>query len=167
MSQVIHMGEEKIHERLEEAKPLLARHWEEVAIRKNIRPLDPDWAWYEQMSRSGRMRAFVVRYDAPPAVRMRPVGYAVFVISPHPHYKTWNAAKSDLYWVDPDFRHQGLGSRMFLACEDWLRNTCRVHTLIHEVRPHLNPKGDLMEKLGYDLVGLCFEKVLQVPTLEP
>jgi GNAT superfamily N-acetyltransferase len=90
---------------LAELKPLLERHWHEIAVHQDI-PLDPDYDRYFRMAAHGALFPFVVRVDG------RIVGYAPFIVTPHLHYRTSKWAQNDIIWVAPEYRRGGLGSSL-------------------------------------------------------
>jgi GNAT superfamily N-acetyltransferase len=87
---------------LDELRPLLEKHWEEIAVHKDI-PLDPDYDRYFRMANAGALHPFVVRVNG------RIVGYAPFIVTPHLHYRTSKWAQNDIIWIAPEHRRAGLG----------------------------------------------------------
>ena len=66
----------------DDAQPLLEAHWQEIALNKDIVPLDPDWDAYEQLEEEGKLFIFTARDGGQLA------GYFVVIVAPHIHYKS-------------------------------------------------------------------------------
>ena len=122
--------------------PLLRQHWEEVALHREGRPLEPDWAKYEAMDAAGRLATITVRKAGVL------VGYAVFFIDQHIHYMGTRVAINDVVFLRKDCR--GLaGAKLLMNSEVLLqaRFPGRLHILWH-IKPHLD-WSDVMRRLGY------------------
>jgi GNAT superfamily N-acetyltransferase len=88
---------------IDEIRPLLVEHWQELAVYKDI-PLDPDWKLYEHLDGAGELIIYTARLDG------ALIGYSIFSIHRrHPHYAKLSYALNDIIWIHPDHRHQGFG----------------------------------------------------------
>jgi len=143
--------EEKLEDILEEMKPLLVKHWEELANYKDIRPLDVDYDKYVMLNRIGYIRVFTVRDEG------KLIGYASFYISANLHYQTWNHAAVDVYYLDPDYRLTGLGIKMFEEIEAWLKSMNVKSAVVMDKVHHSHEKFFL--KMGYLPIEQNYEKV--------
>lgn len=142
--------ETKISDILDEAKPLLAKHWEEIAHFKDI-VLDPDYDQYIKLEELGITRTFCARTDDGVLI-----GYAVFFIRPHIHYKTCNMAFQDVLFIHPD--HRGIGYFFVKFCDARLQEYG-----INVVSQHLKAKFDfstMLKRLGYELMDHIYVKRL-------
>lgn len=74
---------------------LLDLHWQEVAEDKKIMRLEPDLDYYL----SNKDILLVTA-----RVEGRIVGYCVFWLHTHPHYKSVLVAQSDIYYLSPEYR---------------------------------------------------------------
>ncbi len=90
-----------------EIAPLLERHQAELASFPDILA-DCDWDFYEAAARAGLLQIFTAREDG------ALVGYAVFVVRKHPHYRRHTWANNDVLWVLPAHRRTGVG-RAFVS----------------------------------------------------
>ena len=59
---------------VEDIKPLLKEHWEEIALNKEKIKLNPDWDTYEELEHQGRLKVFTARQDG------SLVGYFVIIV---------------------------------------------------------------------------------------
>lgn len=91
----------------DEALPLLFAHWKEVAHYQDIE-LTPDIETYTRLEANGVIRVFTARaprYDVPPDDRSGLlVGYALFIVTPHLHYRQVVQAQNDVIYIQPDQR---------------------------------------------------------------
>lgn len=87
----------------EHASAMLRAHWSEVAKKKHLMVLDPDWDRYEALEAAGKLFGVAVYDDD------RLVGYSLNIVDRHLHYRGLIVAQNDVVFVDPDFR----GARVF------------------------------------------------------
>ena len=100
---------------IEEAKPLLFRHWEEIALDQDRVPLDPDWQRYEELARNGVLSIVTLRRNS------QMVGYSCMLVGRGLHYKSTLEARMDIFWIAPEVRGRMGGVRLFKAVEAELR----------------------------------------------
>ena len=93
-----------------EAAPLLARHWEEIALYKDI-PLNVRVAQYEAAEATGVLRCFGARIDGVL------VGYAAFIVDYALHYGESLQARQDVLFLAPEYRGFGLGMQLIQECD--------------------------------------------------
>ena len=138
---------------IEEAKPLLEKHWREIAVHQDI-PLDPEYSLYDTLGDSGLMVCYTIRDDS-----RSMVGYAVFFIRPHMHYRGHVWAINDIIWLHPDFRRLGVGRDFvrFIEADLRSRKVDVVHINGKVAHPALIV---LLRSEGYVIVGTELEKRL-------
>ena len=96
---------------LEEVKPLLTKHWEEIALDKGHVPLDPQYEVYLARDRAGEVMAVTARKDG------ALVGYFVGFVAPGLHYRTCLTCIGDIFYILPEHRGDGAGIYLFKAVE--------------------------------------------------
>ena len=136
---------------VEDIKPLLSAHHQELALYQDEIPLAPDFTQYERACSSGLMRIYTAREDG------RLIGYAIFVITPrHSHYAhRW--AVNDIFWIDPEYRNFGNGNGLCDFLEEDMRRDGPV--VIHiETKISAPALAVLLGMRGYSLVGPSFSK---------
>jgi hypothetical protein len=84
-----------------EAEPLTRPHWEEIAKNKGLLTLNPDLDKYERLESGGHLLLVTARADG------SLVGYFLWIIVPHPHYKHVQAAEEDLHFISTEYRSGG------------------------------------------------------------
>jgi hypothetical protein len=131
------------HELYEEMKPLLLKHYEEVAHFKDI-PLDPDVNFYVNLEDHGFLVTFVARDEDVL------IGYCVFIVKHNPHYKGSLQGVEDVIYIDPQRR--GFGRKFIIWCDEELKKL-GVDVSYHHVK--MKPELDfspLLKKLGYEYI---------------
>ncbi len=139
--------ESKISDHLEEAKPLLLKHWNE--LESDEFPLDPDYDLYLTMEKEGRTKTFVAKNGNGVLV-----GYAVFILRYHPHYKTILVAACDIVFIDPYSR--GTGMFFIQWCDEQLKSL-GVKLVQHHVKLS-HDFSDSMIRNGYMAKELKLQK---------
>jgi GNAT superfamily N-acetyltransferase len=112
---VITVAPEPWHPTIDEIKPVLPLHWEELALNKDKVPLDPQWHVYDERDRRGELQLMVLREDG------RIVGYYIGFIAPGLHYATCLTATMDIFYIHPEHRRGRNGIILFQAVEKELR----------------------------------------------
>lgn len=139
---------EPIFDLLDEVRPLLDLHWEEIAVYKDI-PLQPNWEFYRRAGAVGLV-CYTVRRDG------ELVGYSSYFIHVHPHYTSHKWALSEIYWLHPSVRGEGVGDGLFAFVERDLieRGVAVMHTTLKSAHP---AAARLLEKRGHAMVELGYE----------
>ena len=117
----------------DECGALIEAHWREIAVWQDI-PLDPDWAAYENLERLGMLVIYTARTD-----NDKLVGYSVFFMRKHMHYKGHSWAANDITFVHPDYRDGRVGRNMVRFWEQDLkaRGIHVVHVNVKVAHPAL------------------------------
>jgi len=93
-----------------EAGPLLTAHWNEIAKNKHLLRLNPDENLYE---RAGNNLLLVTARDG-----QKLVGYFLWFLLGHAHYKHVLVAEEDLHFLLPEYRRGWTGYGLIkAACE--------------------------------------------------
>lgn len=129
-------SEETIAASLEEAKPLLLKNWYEAELDQF--PLDPDFELYLRLEKEGAIKSFACREDN------KMIGYVVYFVHYHPHYKTVLVAHCDIIFIDKAFRGQGLS--FIRWCDEQLKLS-GVKIVVHDIKINRAPR--LLENMGY------------------
>lgn len=134
-------------ELLEEVKPLLEKHWDEISHFKDI-PLDPDYDLYLKMQQLKMIHCYSMRQ---PNGALS--GYAVYFVRPNMHYKQCLTATEDIIFVDPEKR--GYGMFFISWCDEQLKKL-GVQVVTHHIKVAFDWSRSLMRK-GYEFTDkqLC------------
>lgn len=136
---------------LPDLKKLIEANYEELCVTKEF-PLMPDYEAYERIAKSGNITC-IVCMDGNEVV-----GYVIFLIQPHLHYKTCLTAFEDIYYLKPEYRKGRIGIRMFKFAEDVLRSA-NINRIIMHTKIHLD-NSKLFEYLGYKHTDKLYTKIL-------
>ena len=138
-----------------EIEELLALHWKEIAVWQDI-PLAPSWESYYAMEKAGNMVVYTVRDDQN---ANKLVGYAVFFMRNHMHYKDHKWALNDIIWVHPDCRDGKIGRNLVNYWEKDLqsRGVHVAHVNVKVAHPAL---GLVLKWSKYQIVESGYEKRL-------
>jgi GNAT superfamily N-acetyltransferase len=142
---------------IDEIKPLLTKHWEEIALYRDRVPLDVNYDAYIALEKANMLKVFIVREAG------ALIGYAVYFMRRHPHYQSTNWAMNDIYWIDPAHRNAGIGIGLFRFVEDWFRSQLKPGELLvmHTNSKTMHPQAHrVLEFLGHDMVEVGHSKLL-------
>ena len=126
---------------LEEVKPLLPRHWEELALNQDTVPLDPQYEVYLARDTRDEVLVVTVRRDGDLA------GYFVGFVAPGLHYRTCLTLTLDIFWIRPEDRGISIGYDLFRKVEEEARRR-GVQRLFVGSKLHKDASW-LFERLGY------------------
>jgi GNAT superfamily N-acetyltransferase len=143
---------ESVTERLEEVKPFLQLHWKELALNQDQVPLDPQYEMYLRRDALGEALLVTLRDQGKLA------GYFVGFIAPGLHYRTCLTLTMDIFYVLPEFRARGGGTRLFRAVEQEARRR-GVQRMFVGSKLHKDASA-LFERLRYTPVEMYYSKWL-------
>ena len=134
-----------------EIRPLFDLHWAEIAHYKDI-PLDPDYEFYVKADEMGMVRVYTAREGGVL------VGYCVFFVRPHPHYKRHVYANQDVLFIRKDRRGR-FGMKFVNWCDEQLKAQ-GVSVATQHVKVAHN-FGPALERLcGYEQQDVIYSKRL-------
>ena len=136
---------------LPEFEKLFPLHYEELCVTKEF-PLEPDLDAYRALANAKMLRCITCRADG------ELIGYIVFTISRHMHYRSCVTAFEDLYFVRKDYRKGRVGIKLFQYAEKVLRQF-GIHRIVMHTKVHLD-NSRLFEYLGYKWTDKVFTKIL-------
>ena len=135
-----------------EIEPLLLAHYDEIALHKESIKLDVDWGKYEGLERNNALRVFTARDEG------RLIGYSVFFLVWHPHYKSSLFAQNDVLYLSPEHRKGTAGIRLIDFSELRLRADGVLKVIWH-VKCE-NDWSPILERKGYRKEEVIMAKVL-------
>lgn len=147
----VYYQEERVSGIWAELEPLLEAHWAEIARYQDIK-LDPDVEAYERLEAEGKVRCYTARDGG------ALIGYAVFFVRGNLHYRNSLQAIQDVLFVLPQHRAGLAGVRLIKVAEERLK-ALGVQVVYHHAK-RTNRVGELLERLGYELVDGLYAKRL-------
>jgi GNAT superfamily N-acetyltransferase len=136
---------------IEELKEIIPAHYDELCVTKDF-PLLPDYAAYGRLYLAGMLKCITARDEA------GLIGYAIFIVQPHLHYRTCKTAFEDIYFLRKEHRLGRTGIRLFQFAEEALRED-GVNRIIMHTKIHLD-NSKLFEYLGYKHTDKLYTKLL-------
>lgn len=133
---------------LEEVKPLLPLHYEELALNRDKVPLSPQYDEYLRRDALGMVITIALRNDG------KLVGYWIGFKAPGLHYSTCLTLHMDIFFVHPDYRDGSAGVKLFKAMEKEAKRQ-GVQRLFVGSKVHKDASR-LFEALGYTKVETTY-----------
>ena len=130
----------------DDAVQLFKDHYDEIAERTDVIDLDPNIEQYNFMFNKNMLEIHTARDDG------KLVGYSIWFVVNHIHYKKSLTATSDVLYIAPDYRKGMFGYKFIKWTTDEIKKRKPQRILFH-VKPFLD-YGHLLERLG----GHFFEK---------
>ena len=130
----------------DDAIQLFKDHYDEIAERTDVIDLDPHIEQYNFMFNKNMLEIHTARDDG------KLVGYSIWFVVNHIHYKKSLTATSDVLYISPDYRKGMFGYKFIKWTTDEIKKRKPQRILFH-VKPFLD-YGHLLERLG----GHFFEK---------
>lgn len=137
---------------LDEIKPLLNGHWEELALNKDKVPLDPQYDLYLKREELGEVLYVTLRSQG------KLVGYFVGFIAPGLHYKTCLTLTMDIIYVHPDYRGTGGGLVLGKAIEREAKRRGVQRWFMGFKTEHKKHMEKLLQTLGMEQVEVFYSK---------
>jgi GNAT superfamily N-acetyltransferase len=138
---------------MDEIKPLLTRHWTEIAHYPDI-PLHVNYEQFLHADRNGGLRIFTIRSAG------GLIGYAVFFVALNPKYMSSLQAHQYVLYLAPEHRRGRIGMRFIDWCDTQLKAD-GIQVVYQHVKA--DPKhnfGPLLERLGYTLIDQLYGRRL-------
>ena len=126
---------------IEDIKPLLENHWQEVANYKDKVPLKPDFNKYQTLEKNKVLVIVTCRDNE------KLVGYSIFFLSKHLHYTTCLVASNDILFLDKTYRKGRTGIKLIQESERLLKNM-GVNRIIWHIKPK-NNFSPILIRMGY------------------
>ena len=139
-----------------EAEHLFVAHYREASADLSV-PLEINWEFYEKLEQADLTVCVVAR-----AKSGLPVGYAVFVLTPHLHYRMLQGA-NDVFFLAPEYRRGWLGVKLLRLAEHALKER-GVGQIVTPIKLHVRPGkrgtdvGPLFRYLGYRPIEMVYSK---------
>lgn len=148
MTAAVTFAVETFRQAFDEAGPLMAKHWEEIARNKALLTLNPDVAKYERIEQNGMLLLVTARCDG------NLVGYFLWLLVTHAHYQHVLVAEEDLHYLLPEHR-RGMTGYQFVkaACRIALAKGAKL-LIMREKVGHEHPA--LMARLKFKPTDIVY-----------
>ena len=134
------------------ADPLFQEHYEEIALRKDLMELKPNWPMYDALDQSGVLFIYLAMQDDVC------IGYSMNIVTNHLHYADLRYSQNDVLFIKKEFRGGRIGLRLMKVTEDHARSLgCKV-MLWHAKEDTTLAK--LLPRLKYGVQDVIYSKEL-------
>jgi len=120
---------------------LLELHYQELTMDKDVIKLEPDWPRYNKLNNENKL-LIVCAFDG-----LELVGYSVFFLDEHIHYKNNIFARNDVLFLAPDHR-QGMTGIKLIKYSEMVLQTMNVSKIIWHVK-YSKDFRKILHRLGY------------------
>ena len=140
---------------VDQLQALAEREYDEVG-QKDLACLHVDWARYRELDAAGKLATFIAKRGTGPSGVI--VGYAIFIVQTHIHYKDSLVAANSAVYVAPEARTGRVVLKLLQYAEIGLQ-TQGVRKVYYHVKRERD-FGRLLDHLGYEDVERMYAKVL-------
>jgi hypothetical protein len=138
---------------------LIPFHWREIALYQDRIPLDIDYEQYRRLEFQHKLMVLACRDLETDHL----VGYSIFIVVKHIHYKSTVFAMNDMLWLRPNYRRGLAGYRLVRESERVLRQMGAQKINWHcKLHPKGLPMKNLLQtrKLGYEVDEVSLGRML-------
>lgn len=154
MNAALTLQQETFADVIDEARPLLVEHWQEVAHYQDI-PLAVNEPGYQRIDAAGLLRIYTARRCGVL------IGYAAFLVDFNSHYSGSKQAKQDVLYVEQSSRGAFVGIRL-LKFSDAALAAEGVQVVYHHVKLSHPALGVLLKHQGYEPIETIYGRRLDI-----
>jgi L-amino acid N-acyltransferase YncA len=136
------------------SEDLLEEHYQELTLNKELVKLEVDWDKYQKLEDAG----VLVSLGAWEMGEF--IGYSIFIVQTHLHYKNLRTAMNDVLYLRKDKRQGMMGIRLIKESERELAKNGLIKVLWHV--KYNTSLGPLLERFGYANEEFTMAKILGV-----
>ena len=134
------------------ADPLFQEHYEEIALRKDLMELKPNWPLYDALDESGSLFIYLAMQGDVC------IGYSMNLVANHLHYADLKYSQNDVLFIKKEFRGGRIGLRLMKTTEEHAKSLgCKVMLWHAKERTTL---AALLPRLKYGVQDIMFSKEL-------
>ena len=134
------------------ADPLFQEHYEEIALRKDLMELKPNWPLYDALDESGSLFIYLAMQGDVC------IGYSMNLVANHLHYADLKYSQNDVLFIKKEFRGGRIGLRLMKITEEHAKSLgCKVMLWHAKERTTL---AALLPRLKYGVQDIMFSKEL-------
>lgn len=158
---MISFARENIVECHTECDELVREYYASTRAQLQVPPIDFSWPHYIAMESQKQVLLMTARDgDKYHAKHHQLVGFALYIMTYHPHHQTVPMAICDTLAVRPSHRSVGIGRNLLSRAEDLLRDY-GMHCIIHMFRAvYAQETTPLFPSLGYVPFEMSYVKQL-------
>ena len=134
---------------LDSLVPLVVENFNETAVFKDLK-LEPDLSAYYKAEEAGVLRIYTVREDA------KLVGYSIFSVFMHNHFRGTKVAKEEVIFLAPEHRKGRVGLKFIDYCDEAL--TAEGVNIIMRTSTEIRDWSPVLLRRGYVLAEKTYAK---------
>ena len=134
------------------ADPLFQEHYEEIALRKDLMDLKPNWPMYHALKDAGSLFIYVAMHGNVC------IGYSMNFVTNHLHYADLKYCQNDVLFIKKAYRGSRIGLRLMKVTEDHAKLLGCKMMLWHAKEDTALAK--LLPRLKYGVQDIVFSKEL-------
>jgi GNAT superfamily N-acetyltransferase len=152
-------GKEPYFSFISDADDLLRMHYQELTLDKHLVQLAPMHERYAKLEAAGKLEVYTARHDG------ALVGYSLFVVDRHIHYRDLLVASNDVLYLHPEYRRGMAGIKLIRYSEEMLAER-GVDKVFWHIKFNREP-GDkkdfraIMHRMGYGDEEVVVGKILK------
>jgi len=136
-----------------DAQELLQQHYEELTLFKEHINLEPNWDSYLRLEQQKNLVLITARDKGVL------VGYTLFFLTNHMHYKSTRVAINDVLFLHKNYRKGFTGIKLLKEAETVLK-ALGVDKIMWHVK-FTNNFGPILQRMGYVNEEIIFSKMLK------
>ena len=137
---MISFQKESLYPFVHEAMDLFDKHYKEIAERTDVIKLDPDLARYEFFVANEMLEVHTIRKDG------ELIGYSLWFVSNHIHYKNSVTACSDVLFISPNQRKGSTGIKFIKWSLEKIKERNPQRIMFH-VKDHVD-YSPIIKRMG-------------------
>ena len=127
---------------------LYRANWKEIGgYDKQKIKMSPDWDMYRALGKNGNLVTFTIRDTN------ELIGYNLFIIAQHQHYKNHIVAENDTLYLKPEYRKGYTGYKFIKYCVEELKSKVDIIKLSMKAE---YPFESVVKRLGFKLLDYKF-----------
>ncbi len=132
-----------------DCQSIIGLHWLEIAKNKSLLQLNVDVDYYWQLAASGHLLIVTARH-ADGAL----VGYVLWIMHTHPHYKDILCAQDDAHFLLPEYRRGMNGYLLLKNAMQLAKGNGAQYCYVREKIGHEHPA--MMARLGLNKLDVTY-----------
>ena len=134
------------------ADPLFQEHYEEIALRKELMELKPNWPMYDAFKNAGALFIYLAMQDDVC------IGYSMNVTTNHLHDADLKYCQNDVLFIKKEFRGSRIGLKLMKVTEEHAKSLGCKLMLWHAKED--TTLSALLPRLKYGVQDIVFSKEL-------
>jgi hypothetical protein len=144
---------ERVSDVQSEIQPLLEEHYKELTLNKDMVSLEVDWAKYKKLEEMNMLSVLTIRINGVL------IGYSVFFVQSHIHYKSLKTASNDVLFLKKEYRSGSRAGLMLIKNSEKHLASLGVQKIIWHIKLS-NDWSKILIRLGYVTEEVILGKLL-------